>query len=137
MSLQEMAILHICQNSIKCLKIPNLITCSFFLNLDTNEYNLERYWKYLQSLSFEFLQLNPLSFPKLSLKFTNFGKWPIILWLPKTIILDSLPTWTWDQKEMKYHTIIFPRMFNFHFLSKVNKIWIFEIKSLFSIIRNF
>ena len=49
------------------------------LSFDTNEYNLEMYWKDLQYLSLEFLQINPLRFPKFGLKFTNFEKWPIIL----------------------------------------------------------
>ena len=88
------------------------------LNFDINEHNLERYWKDLQSLSFEFLQLNPLRSSKLSLKFTNFEKWPIILWLQKTITLDSLPIWTWDQKEVKDHSLSFPSIFHLHLLDQ-------------------
>lgn len=38
--------------------------------------------------------------------------------LPKTITLDSLPIWTWDQKEMKDHPCIFPSMFHLHFLDQ-------------------
>ena len=92
-------------------KVHNLL---ILLNFDTNEHNLERYWKDILCLILEYLQLNLLSLSKSSLQFNNFGKWPIILWLLKTIILDSLPIWTWYQKEMKDNTLIFPSMFHLH-----------------------
>ena len=38
--------------------------------------------------------------------------------LPKTITLDSLPIWTWDQKEMKDHPLIFPSIFHLHFFDQ-------------------
>ena len=62
--------------------------------------------------------MNSLGSSKFSLKFTNFEKWPIILWLQKTIILDSLPIWTWDQKDMKYNPLSFPSILHLHFLDQ-------------------
>ena len=58
--------------------------------------------------------------------------------LPKTITFNSLTIWTCDQKGMKDLPLSFPSIPHLHFFgSRMNKWWIFEVKSSFSKFRNF